>query len=82
MLVVPLIVSSLIAGVARVRSVGDLGRLGSRTMLFYMATSMLAICTGLIAVNVIQPGVGANFDLEAASAAGSLPPICSTQALS
>ena len=40
-----------------------LGRLGGRTMLFYLATSALAILTGVLMVNLIQPGVGADLGL-------------------
>ncbi len=58
MVVVPLIVSSLIVGVAKLGNPREVGRLGGRTLLYYMATSALAIFTGMIFVNLLQPGVG------------------------
>ena len=57
MVVVPLIVFSLITGVTGMGDVRQLGRLGGRTMLYYVTTSMLAIITGLVMVNLVQPGM-------------------------
>ena len=65
MLVVPLIVSSLISGVTGMGDLRQLGSLGGRTMLFYVSTSALAIVTGLVFVNLIQPGVGMELGLPA-----------------
>ncbi len=60
MLIVPLIVSSVIVGVAGIGSGENLGRLGGRTLLFYALTSLAAILIGLILVNVIKPGIDSN----------------------
>jgi len=57
MLIVPLIISSIVVGVAGVGGTHGLGRLGGKTIGYYMATSLLAILVGLVAVNLIQPGV-------------------------
>jgi len=57
MIIVPLIISSIIVGVAGVGGSKGLGRLGGRTILYYMATSLFAILIGLTIVNVIEPGV-------------------------
>ena len=57
MLIVPLIVSSIIVGIAGIGSSGDLGRLGGKTLLYYATTSLLAILIGLIMVNNFQPGI-------------------------
>lgn len=57
MLIVPLIVSSIIVGVAGIGSAENLGRLGGRTLLFYAATTTSAILIGLLLVNIINPGV-------------------------
>jgi len=71
MIVVPLILSSIISGVASVGGGSNLGRLGVKTMLFYVITSLIAILVGLFLVNLFQPGVGAN--LNTAEAVKSLP---------
>jgi proton glutamate symport protein len=57
MLIVPLIVSSIIVGVAGIGSGGNLGRLGGKTVLFYGVTTLLAILIGLVLVNIVQPGI-------------------------
>ena len=57
MLIVPLIVSSIIVGVAGIGTAENLGRLGGRTLLFYAATTLAAILIGLLLVNLITPGI-------------------------
>ena len=57
MLIVPLIVSSIIVGVAGIGGSDNLGRLGGKTLGYYATTSLLAILVGLFFVNLIQPGV-------------------------
>ena len=57
MLIVPLIVSSIISGMAGMGAGEGMGRLGLRTLLYYSATSLLAIMVGLTAVNIMQPGI-------------------------
>lgn len=57
MLIVPLIVASIISGIAGVGRSGAFGRLGVKTLLYYFSTSLLAILVGLTLVNMIQPGI-------------------------
>ena len=57
MLIVPLIVSAIICGLAGIADGGALGRLGWRTLAFYSGTGLLAIITGLIMVNLLSPGI-------------------------
>jgi len=56
MLIVPLIASSIIVGVAGIGSSANLGRLGGKTLGFYMLTTLSAILVGLILVNIVRPG--------------------------
>lgn len=63
MIIIPLIVSSIITGVAGIGTSGGLGRLGLKTMSFYLLTSLMAILLGLVLVNTIKPGVGVDFAL-------------------
>jgi proton glutamate symport protein len=58
MIVIPLIITSLITGITNVGSSKNLGRLGIKTLVYYISTSILAIITGLILVNIIKPGAG------------------------
>ena len=57
MLIVPLIVSSIIVGVAGIGGSQGIARLGGKTLLYYLTTSTIAILIGLIAVNLINPGI-------------------------
>jgi Na+/H+-dicarboxylate symporter len=57
MLIVPLIASSMIVGVAGISASGSLGRLGMRTVSFYLITTLSAILTGIALVNLIEPGI-------------------------
>ena len=57
MIIVPLILSSIIVGMAGIGSSGNLGRLGGRTLFFYLATGAAATALGLFLVNVVQPGI-------------------------
>lgn len=73
MIVVPLIFTSIICGIINIGDVGSLGKLGLKTVLYYLTTSLFAIVTGLLVVNLLQPGVGADLgfvqsveDIEAA----------------
>jgi Na+/H+-dicarboxylate symporter len=57
MLIVPLIVSSIIVGVAGIGGTRGLGRLGGKTVIYYLTTSLFAILVGLMVVNLVEPGV-------------------------
>jgi Na+/H+-dicarboxylate symporter len=57
MLIVPLILSSVITGVAALGSGPDLGRLGGKTLSFYVITTLIAVLIALMLVNLIEPGV-------------------------
>jgi len=60
MIIIPLILSSLISGITNIGEPENLGRLGLKTMLYYVVTSTFAIVTGLIFVNILRPGIGAD----------------------
>ncbi len=57
MLIVPLIAASIITGMAGMGDSAAVGRLGVRTLIYYMTTSLAAILTGLVLVNVVRPGI-------------------------
>ncbi|WKZ68665.1 MAG: dicarboxylate/amino acid:cation symporter [Melioribacteraceae bacterium] len=64
MVIVPLILSSIISGVTNIGNASSLGRLGAKTMIYYMSTSLFAIVTGLFFVNILKPGIGADLGLS------------------
>ena len=56
-MVVPLVMSSMIVGVSSLGDVRKLGRIGGRTILFFMTTTGIAVSIGLMLVLAIHPGV-------------------------
>jgi Na+/H+-dicarboxylate symporter len=68
MLIVPLVMSAIISGVGSLGDRVGLGRVGAKTLAYYLATSLLAILTGLLFVNFIQPGVESGIALPAGGA--------------
>ncbi|MEO8253806.1 MAG: dicarboxylate/amino acid:cation symporter [Flavobacterium sp.] len=56
MIAVPLIVVSLIVGLADLKDISKLSRLGGRTVLFYLGTTFFAVSLGLLLANIIKPG--------------------------
>ncbi len=60
MIIVPLVVTSIVTGVASVGAGAGIGRLFSKTLGYYMLTSLLASVVGLAMVNLIRPGDGAD----------------------
>ena len=77
MMVVPLVMASVMSGIIGLGDVRKLGRPGGHTILFYLATTILAVITGLATVNAIRPGVEA-FDQntlgELAKTSGAIAP--------
>ena len=66
MLVVPLVFCSIVCGSMAIGDTKKLGTVGVRTLIFYMATTSLAICVALAMGNILNPGVG--LDMSAISA--------------
>ncbi|MDL2316051.1 dicarboxylate/amino acid:cation symporter, partial [Desulfovibrio sp. OttesenSCG-928-A18] len=65
MIVVPVIFFSLITGAASIKP-NQLGRVGIKILLFYIITSVIAVCIGIVLANIFQPGVGFNIVGDAA----------------
>jgi len=56
LIAVPLVLSSLITGVASLSDTKKLSRIGSKTITIYVVTTAVAVTIGLISVNILQPG--------------------------
>ncbi|MCA9238376.1 MAG: cation:dicarboxylase symporter family transporter, partial [Planctomycetales bacterium] len=74
MVSVPLIIVSLISGVTGLGHAEQLGRMFGRTLLYYVSTSMIAICIGLGMSNLIRPGIGGAQALAPVAAAAAEAP--------
>jgi len=64
MAVLPLIVTSIVSAVLSIGGGRGLGRIGLKTFVYYIGSSLIAICTGLLLVNLFQPGAGLEVGLE------------------
>jgi Na+/H+-dicarboxylate symporter len=56
MIVVPLVVASLVVGTASLGDIAKLGRIGGKTIAYYLVTTSVAITIGLVLSNVVRPG--------------------------
>jgi len=68
MVAVPLIITSLMTGILGLGQGQGVGRMFRRTILYYLSTSLLAITTGLLVVNLIRPGLANGAPMVAAKA--------------
>ena len=64
LIAVPLVLFSIISGVASLGDIKKLGRIGIKTLGFYLATTMFAVIVGLTLVNIFQPGTKASDELR------------------
>lgn len=69
MLVAPLVLSTIVVGIAHMGDSAALGRIGIRALAWFLTASLISIGLGLLMVNLLQPGVGAPIPDAAAAAA-------------
>ena len=62
LIAIPLIIASLIKGISDLRDISKLSAMGGRTIAIYITTTLFAVTTGLLAVNLIKPGNLVNED--------------------
>lgn len=72
MLIVPIILTSIVTGVASLGGGEEFRRLGLKTLAYYATTSFLAAVTGLLYVNLLRPGRGASLGLGPSAAFGEI----------
>src|SRR5690349_23603738 len=58
MIIAPLIFGTLVAGIAGAGHVKAVGRMGLRAMIYFEVVTTIALLIGLLAVNILKPGVG------------------------
>jgi len=72
MIIAPLVFSTLVAGIAHMGDVAALGRVGFRSVLWFILASLVSLTLGLVLVNLLQPGVGLGLPLPPTSAASGV----------
>ncbi len=78
LIIVPLVLSSLIVGTCSLGDVKKLGRIGGKTMLYYMFTTAFAVTIGLVVANLTNVGAGFSIPTDAAIAKTEAPSIVDT----
>jgi Na+/H+-dicarboxylate symporter len=81
MLVAPLVLSTIVVGIAHMGDSAALGRIGARALTWFITASLVSIGLGLVMVNLFQPGVGAPIPdvAEAAAAVGEVKELKTTE---
>ena len=72
MIIAPLVFSTLVAGIAHMGDVAALGRVGIRSLGWFILASLVSLTLGLILVNALQPGVGLNLPIPPATASSGV----------
>lgn len=72
MIIAPLVFSTLVVGIAHMGDTGALGRIGLRSLLWFIGASLVSLLLGMLLVNLLQPGVGLALAVPAASTASGV----------
>ncbi len=80
MIIAPLVLSTLIVGIAKMGDMKMVGRVGAKAMAWFFTASLVSLLLGLVLVNWMKPGVGLDIDMENLSSAADL--VEKTQAFS
>jgi len=72
MIIAPLVFATLVGGVAHMGDTAALGRIGGRTIAWFILASLVSLTLGLIVVNILQPGVGLNLPLPPITASNGV----------
>lgn len=78
MIIVPLVFSSLIVGAASIGDPKSLGRIGGKTILYYLGTTAVAVTIGLVLATILKPGVGLSIPVDGVTEAVAVPSIIGT----
>ena len=68
MIVAPLVFFTLVVGVAKLGDIKAVGRIGGKTLLWFVSASLLSLLLGMLLVNIFQPGAAMQLPLPAANA--------------
>ena len=60
MIIAPIVFATLVVGIAKLGDMKTVGRVGGKAMLWFITASLVSLALGLILVNVLKPGVGAD----------------------
>ncbi|MGJ3649561.1 dicarboxylate/amino acid:cation symporter [Sphingomonas sp. GlSt437] len=72
MIIAPLVFATLVVGIAHMGDTSTLGRVGIKSLIWFICASLLSLTLGLVLVHLLQPGVGLNLPLPPATADAGL----------
>ncbi len=72
MIIAPLVFATLVSGIVHMGDTASLGRVGLKTMGWFLGATVVSLSLGMLLVNVLQPGSGGGFELPAASATANI----------
>lgn len=73
MIIGPLVFATLAVGIAKMGDLGAVGRVGLKSMAWFMAASLMSLGLGLLLVNLLQPGVNLGIELPDIAASSGVP---------
>ena len=71
MIIAPLVFATLVAGIAHMEDAGAVGRVGLKTMGWFISASIVSLTIGLVMVHILQPGAGLNLALPDPATGGA-----------
>jgi Na+/H+-dicarboxylate symporter len=72
MIIAPLVFATLVSGIVHMGDTASLGRVGLKTMIWFIGATVVSLTLGMILVNVLEPGVGTSFVLPPAGATADI----------
>lgn len=72
---IPLVFFNLISGISRLTYINNLGKLGVRTLVYYLSTTTVALVVGILAATLLQPGARMILTSPVDESVGEVPPI-------
>jgi Na+/H+-dicarboxylate symporter len=72
MIVAPLVFATLVAGIVHMGDTKSLGRVGAKTIAWFLGATIVSLTLGMVLVNLLQPGVNSGLDLAAATGSSGI----------
>ncbi len=72
MIIAPLVFSTLVVGIARMGDSATVGRIGAKSMAWFLTASLVSLLLGLVMVNLLKPGLGLSLPLPEVTASSGI----------
>ena len=72
MIVAPLVFATLVAGIVHMGDTASLGRVGAKTIVWFLGATVVSLSLGMVLVNILQPGIGSGLDIASATGASGV----------